>query len=206
MTHTVHKNDLPAVVIHGNSVAIDTETMGLQPGRDRLCVAQLSFGDGNAHLVQFEQGNYNAPNLKSLMQDENITKIFHYARFDVGMIKHYLGVDVNNIYCTKIASRLARTYTDSHGLKNLCEELLGQRMSKQQQSSDWGAKKLTKEQVNYAATDVLYLHQLRDRLDMMLEREGRAEIAKSCFDFLPVRAALDLAGWAEQDIFSHNTR
>lgn len=203
MTNMVHKGDIPAAVIRGDAVAIDTETMGLQPGRDRLCVAQLCFGDGNAHLVQFGKDGYDAPNLKALLEDENITKIFHFGRFDISVLSYYLQADVKNVYCTKIASRLARTYTNCHGLKDLCQELTGARISKQQQSSDWGADVLTKEQINYAASDVLHLHDLREKLNMMLEREGRTALAQSCFAFLPARAALDLAGWAEQDIFAH---
>jgi ribonuclease D len=207
MTNTVHKSDLPSALLpQSGSVAIDTETMGLLPGRDRLCLAQLSFGDGNAHLVKFDGAEYDAPNLKALLENPGVTKIFHFARFDVAMLKRYLGADVTPIYCTKIASRLARTYTDAHGLKDVCAELLDVKLSKQQQSSDWGAPVLSKDQIAYAAADVLYLHRIRERLDAILEREGRAELARRCFEFLPARAALDLAGWAEQDIFSHATK
>ncbi len=198
----VHEGDLPASVSLGNSVAIDSETLGLKPHRDRLCVVQLSAGDGTAHLVQLSQSGYDAPNLKVLMADENVLKIFHYARFDVAVIKHYLGVETRPIYCTKIASKLARTYTDRHGLKDLTSELVGVELSKQQQSSDWAAAKLSQQQQAYAASDVLHLHKLKERLDMMLEREGRMELAKAAFDFLPTRATLDLAGF-EDDIFSH---
>lgn len=204
MTVHVHQGDLPSDVVFQGSVAVDTETMGLNNLRDRLCLVQLSAGDGNAHIVQLQTETYDAPNLKKLFADPSILKIFHFARFDVAVIKHYLGVDTKPIYCTKIASRLVRTYTDSHGLKNLCEELLNVKLSKQQQSSDWGAVKLTKEQINYAAADVLYLHDIRTILQTMLERESRTHLAQACFDFLNTRAELDLAGWADQDIFSHS--
>lgn len=177
--------------------------MGLNNRRDRLCVLQFSNGDGNAHLVQFEKGKYNAPNLKRLLGDRDTIKILHYARFDMAIIKHYLGIDLGPVFCTKIASRLCRTYTDSHGLKDLCREVLGIHVSKQQQSSDWGGEVLTKEQQEYAASDVLHLHQLRDRLSMMLKREGRLEMAEQCFAFLPWRVELDLSGWPEVDIFQH---
>jgi ribonuclease D len=203
MTNHLHQGDLPDNVTFTDSVAIDTETMGLLNHRDKLCVVQLSSGDGNAHLVQMNRDNYHAPNLIKLFENDNVEKIFHFARFDVAVIKLYLGVSIKNVYCTKIASKLVRTYTDSHGLKNLCEELLDKRISKQQQSSDWGAKTLTKEQVNYAASDVLFLHGLKEKLDMMLAREGRSELFKSCCNFLPTRADLDLLGWAECDIFAH---
>lgn len=177
--------------------------MGLSTLRDRLCVLQFSNGNGDAHLVQFEQGHYDAPHLKRLLSDASTTKIFHFARFDVNIIKHYLGIDIGPIFCTKIASKLCRTYTDSHGLKDLCREVLGINVSKQQQSSDWGAGELTKEQQEYAAADVLHLHRLRDRLVLMLKREGRLELAHHCFAFLPWRSQLDLSGWAELDIFQH---
>ncbi len=203
MTISLHKGDLPQGLDFGDSVAVDTETMGLDPSRDRLCVVQLSAGDGNAHLVQLEQGKYDAPNLKALMADPGVTKLFHFARFDVAMMKRYLGVDVAPVYCTKIASKLVRTYTDRHGLKDLCRELLGVDLSKQQQSSDWGAAELTEAQLAYAASDVLHLHELRRGLDAMLEREGRTDLARRCFAFLPTRVELDLSGWAEQDIFEH---
>jgi ribonuclease D len=185
-------------------VAIDTETLGLKPQRDKLCLVQLSSGDGNAHLVQLDRETYEAPRLKAMLEDQAVIKIFHYARFDVAVLKHYLGVDVSPLYCTKIASRLVRTYTDRHGLKDLVRELLGIEMNKQQQSSDWGQAILTDAQKQYAAFDVLYLHELKSRLDMMLARENRTELAKACFSFLPVRAELDLAGWDEEDVFAHS--
>lgn len=206
MTYFVHQGDLPDGLVWGDAVAVDTETMGLQHARDRLCVVQLSNGNGDAHLVQFRSGKYEAPNLKALMEDRGCVKIFHFARFDIAALKAYLAADVFPVYCTKTASRLVRTFTDSHGLKDLCWDVLGVKISKQQQTSDWGAQELTKDQIAYAASDVLYLHELRRKLDAMLRREGREELAQRCFDFLPVRAALDLAGWAEQDIFSHATR
>ena len=184
-------------------IAIDTEAMGLNNRRDRLCLIQLSSGDGNAHLVQFEQGSYAAPNLKRLLSDTATTKLFHFARFDVAIIRFYLGVLVQPVYCTRTASRLVRTFTDRHSLKDLCRDLLGKEISKQQQSSDWGATELSNEQKEYAANDVLYLHPLREALDRMLEREGRAELARACFNFIPARAMLDLAGWADVDIFAH---
>ncbi len=204
MAIKLHKGDLPDNIDWGKSVAIDTETLGLNPHRDKLCLVQLSAGDGNAHLVQVDRSNYDAPNLKSLLANKDITKIFHFARFDVAVLKKYLGVDVTPVYCTKIASRLVRTYTDRHGLKDLVREMLGVDMSKQQQSSDWGLPVLSDAQKQYAASDVLYLHELQIRLDQMLAREGRTDLARSCFEFLPTRTALDLAGWAEQDIFSHS--
>jgi len=204
VTTQVHKGDLPDGLDFGDTVAIDTETMGLNPLRDRLCLVQLSAGDGVCHLVQFAQDSYDAPNLKRLLGDPDVTKLFHFARFDLAMIKHYLGVDCGPVYCTKIASRLTRTYTDRHGLKDLCKEILGIDLSKQQQSSDWGADTLTEEQINYAASDVLHLHRLRERLDAMLVREGRTGMAEAAFAFLPVRAALDLAGFESDDIFAHS--
>lgn len=194
---------MPNDFVLSGDLAIDTEAMGLNNRRDRLCVLQFSNGDGNAHLVQFEKGTYDAPNLKRLLSDTSTTKIFHFARFDVAIIKHYLGVDIEPVFCTKIASKLCRTYTDSHGLKELCREVLSVNVSKQQQSSDWGADELTKEQKDYAASDVLYLHKLRNKLTGMLEREGRLELAQKCFNFLPARVELDLAGWPEMDIFQH---
>ena len=203
MTIRLHQGDLPAGLDFGTCVAVDTETMGLNPARDRLCLAQLSAGDGSAHIVQFAPGAYAAPNLKRLLADPGVTKLFHFARFDVAMIRAYLGVLCRPVYCTKIASRLTRTYTDRHGLKDICRELLGVELSKQQQSSDWGAAELSQEQLAYAASDVLYLHDLRAKLDVMLAREGRDGLAKACFDFLPTRAALDIAGWQEIDIFAH---
>jgi ribonuclease D len=203
MAIKLYKGDLPAGLDFGTSVAVDSETLGLIPRRDKLCVVQLSSGDGNAHLVQLDRASYDAPNLKALMTDPAVTKIFHYARFDVAVIRHYLGVDTYPIYCTKIASKLTRTYTDRHGLKDLIKELLGIELNKQQQSSDWGSHVLSDAQKQYAAQDVLYLHEMKSRLDQMLAREGRDQIAKACFDFVPVRAALDLAGWAEEDVFAH---
>ena len=202
MSITLHKNDLPADLDLGKTVAIDTEAMGLKNYRDRLCVVQLSSGDGNAHLVQMTDPNYDAPNLKKLIADPSVLKLFHFARFDVAIMKYYLGVDCPNIYCTKIASRLVRTYTDKHSLRHLCRELLGIEMSKQSQSSDWGAEELSNEQMNYAATDVYHLHKIRRHLDVMLEREGRTELAQQCFDFVNTRATLDIMGWGF-DIFEH---
>ncbi|MBG1232944.1 ribonuclease D [Aestuariivirga litoralis] len=199
----LHRGDLPADFTPGSSIAIDTETLGLKPARDKLCLVQISVGDGSAHLVQVDRTTYDAPRLKAVLVDPGVTKIFHYARFDVAVLKQYLGVDVGSIYCTKIASRLVRTYTDRHGLKDLVKELLGIELDKQQQSSDWGAHMLSEQQKKYAATDVIYLHELKSRLDQMLEREGRSALAKSCFEFLPTRAALDLSGWAEEDVFAH---
>jgi ribonuclease D len=199
----LHKGDLPAGVVFRGSVAVDTETMGLKPGRDRLCVVQLSAGDNTAHLVQFERGSYSAPRLSALLADPGVLKIFHYARFDVAVLKQYLGVEVTPIYCTKIASKLTRTYTDRHGLKDLALELLGIELSKQQQSSYWGAPSLTDAQLAYAASDVLHLHALKARLDELLDRENRRPLSEACFRFLPIRAELDLAGFEDTDIFSH---
>ncbi len=199
----VHQGDLPKDVTFNTSVAVDSETMGLDPNRDRLCVVQLSSGDGDAHLIILDKDCYNAPNLKALMIDADILKIFHFARFDVAVMKKYLGVDTAPIYCTKIASKLVRTYTDRHGLKDLCRELTGVSLDKQQQSSDWGAGELSEEQQTYAASDVLYLHAMKERLDVMLEREGRTHFAQDCFDFVATRADLDLLGWGGVDIFSH---
>lgn len=203
MTIQLHTGDLPSGLDFGSSVAIDTETLGLNTLRDRLCVVQLSSGDGSAHLVHFPAASYDAPNLRALLADAGILKIFHYARFDLAALYHYLGVMPQPVYCTKIASRLTRTFTDRHGLKDLCRDLIGVEISKQQQSSDWGARELTADQIAYAASDVLYLHQLKERLDAMLKREGRMEFAEECFAFLPTRARLDIAGWGEEDIFSH---
>ena len=203
MAIKLYKGDLPAGLDFGASVAIDTETLGLIPRRDKLCLVQLSAGDGNAHLVQMDRATYDAPNLKALLTNPAVTKIFHYARFDVAVLKHYLGVDTSPIYCTKIGSKLTRTYTDRHGLKDLIKELLGIELNKQQQSSDWGAHMLSDAQKQYAAQDVLYLHELKSRIDQMLEREGRSAVARACFDFVPTRAALDLAGWTEEDVFAH---
>jgi ribonuclease D len=203
MAIKLYKGDLPAGVDFGSSVAVDTETLGLIPRRDKLCVVQLSAGDGNAHIVQLDRSSYDAPNLKALFANPAVTKIFHYARFDVAVIRHYLGVETTPLYCTKIASKLTRTYTDRHGLKDLVKELLGIELNKQQQSSDWGAHVLSDAQKQYAAQDVLYLHELKSRLDQMLAREGRTGMAQACFGFIPTRASLDLAGWTEEDVFAH---
>lgn len=204
MTVRLHRGDLPDLSRYTNAVAIDTETMGLNPHRDRLCVVQLSPGDGSADVVQIPKGHTDAPNLKALLANPAITKIFHFARFDVAVLYQTFGVMTGPLYCTKIASRLTRTYTDRHGLKDLVREVLNIDLSKQQQSSDWGSDSLSEPQLAYAASDVLHLHALRERLDAMLVREGRAQLAKSCFDFLPTRALLDLEGWAEEDIFAHS--
>ena len=204
MTIRQHRGDLPDLKRYTGAVAIDTETMGLDPRRDRLCVVQLSPGDGSADVVQIPAGARDAPNLKVLLADPNRLKIFHFARFDMGVLFNTFGVMPTPVYCTKIASRLARTYTDKHGLKDLTREVLGVEMSKQQQSSDWGADQLTDAQIAYAASDVLHLHALREKLDVMLAREGRAELAAACFGFLSHRVRLDLAGWAAEDIFSHS--
>ena len=199
----LHRGDLPAGLSFGTSVAIDTETLGLKPLRDRLCLVQLSAGDGNAHIVQFDGADWSAPRLKALLADPKVTKIFHFARFDVAVLERYLGVVTTPIYCTKVASKLVRTYTDRHGLKDLCGELLGIELSKQQQSSDWAADPLSPQQLAYAASDVLHLHKLKASLDVMLARQERTAYAQSCFDFLPVRAQLDLAGFDDIDVFSH---
>ena len=199
----LHEGDLPAGLDFGDSVAVDSETMGLDPRRDRLCLVQLSPGDGTCHLVRFADGAYDAPNLKTLLTDPTVTKVFHYARFDVAMFRHHLGVACAPLYCTKIASKLVRTYTGQHGLKDLCRELLGVALDKESQSSDWGAAALSDDQLRYAANDVLHLHALRRTLDEMLAREGRAQLAEACFRFVPTRAVLDLEGWADQDIFAH---
>jgi ribonuclease D len=199
----LYQNDLPDGLDLGPLVAIDTETLGLNPFRDRLCLAQLSSGDGVCHAVQFAAGRYEAPNLKRLLADPGVTKLFHFARFDVAMFQRYLGVRVQPLYCTKIASKLVRTYTDKHGLKDLVKELLGVELSKEQQSSDWAAAELSERQLAYAANDVAYLHALKKALDAMLAREGRTQLAQACFDFLPTRAELDLAGWEDTDIFAH---
>ncbi len=204
MTIRLHRGDLPDLSRYTTSVAIDTETMGLHPHRDRLCVVQLSSGDGSADVVQIPRGHSDAPNLKRLLTDPGIVKIFHFARFDLAALYNGLGVMPQPVYCTKIASRLSRTYTDRHGLKDLVRELLGVDLSKQQQSSDWGAETLSDAQLAYAASDVLHLHALRDKLDLMLARENRTGLATACFDFLPHRARLDLEGWSEEDIFAHS--
>jgi len=203
MAVELSQGDLPDGVRFGAAVAVDTETMGLNPHRDRLCLVQLSGGNGDAHIVRLPLGQYDAPRLKALMTDPAVLKIFHFARFDIAVIKQFLGVMPQPIYCTKIASRLVRTFTDRHGLKDLCRELLNVELSKEQQSSDWGAAELTPAQLKYAASDVLHLHALKAKLDDMLAREGRREIAEACFRFLPTRAQLDLAGWADEDIFAH---
>jgi ribonuclease D len=204
MTIRYHLEDLPDLSNYGSSVAIDTETMGLMPHRDRLCVVQLSPGDGTVDVVKIALGQKRAPNLEKLLADPNVTKIFHYARFDLAALYHAFGVMPSPVYCTKVASKLTRTYTDRHGLKDLCRDLIGVELSKQQQSSDWGAPELTEAQLAYAASDVLYLHQLVAKLDPILEREGRKEIATACFEFLPTRAKLDLMGWTESDILNHS--
>ena len=203
MTNFLHEGDLPDDVTFTGAVAVDSETMGLRLGRDPLCVVQLSAGDGHAHVVRLGRPGYDAPNLKRLLTNPDVLKIFHFGRFDIAVLKQYLGVVTGPVYCTKIASKLVRTFTDRHGLKDLCKELLNIELSKQQQSSDWGADMLTDEQMKYAASDVLYLHQMKEKLDVMLAREGRTELAQACFEFLPARALLDLAGWPESDIFAH---
>lgn len=204
MTIRLHRGDLPDLSRYGRAVAIDTETMGLDPHRDRLCVVQLSPGDGSADVVQIAPGAKDAPNLKKLIGDPSVTKIFHFARFDIATLFNTLGVMPEPIFCTKIASRLTRTYTDKHGLKDLVRDMLGIDLSKQQQLTDWGTEKLTEAQVAYAASDVLHLHALKDRLEALLAREGRTDLAAACFRFLPTRARLDLAGWGAEDIFSHS--
>ena len=203
MAISLHRGDLPADLSLGSVVAVDTETMGLNPHRDRLCLVQLSAGDGNAHLVQIPKGPAKAPRLSALLADPKVLKLFHFGRFDIAMLEHALGVRCEPVYCTKIAARLVRTFTDRWGLKDLCKELLGVDLSKQQQTSDWGADTLSEEQLAYAASDVLHLHALRAKLDALLEREGRTELAEAAFRFLPTRARLDLAGWPEIDIFEH---
>jgi len=203
MANHLHQNDLPDGLDLGSAVAIDCETMGLVPGRDRLCLVQLSGGDGEAHLVQIGKGQSSAPNLERLIADRNVLKLFHFGRFDIAALYQAFGALAAPVYCTKIASKLVRTYTDRHGLKNLLDELLGVDISKLQQMSDWGAPELTEAQLNYAASDVLYLHQLKEKLDERLAREGRTDLAQAAFDFLPTRARLDLAGWPETDIFAH---
>jgi ribonuclease D len=204
MTIHFHKGDLPAGLSLGKRVAVDTETLGLSLVRDRLCLVQLSAGDGEAHLVQLDRETYDCPRLKALLADQTVEKILHFARFDIAMIERDLGVALSPVFCTKIASKLVRTYTDRHGLKDVTREIAGVELSKQQQSSDWGAAELSEAQLKYAADDVLYLHQVRDGLAAMLEREGRMEMARACFAFLSTRARLDLAGWAEDDIFAHS--
>jgi ribonuclease D len=203
MSISLHEGDLPGDLALGPVVAVDTEAMGLRPERDRLCLVQLSSGDGDCHLVRFRADEYDAPNLVRLLGDPAIEKVFHFARFDLAILRRYLRVVCRPAYCTKIASKLARTYTDRHGLKDLCQELLGIDLSKQMQNSDWGAVELSEAQLSYAANDVLHLHQLRERLDAMLEREGRTALATACFAFLPQRVELDLAGWGDVDIFAY---
>lgn len=204
MTIRLHRGDLPDISRYKGTVAIDTETLGLDPHRDRLCVVQLSPGDGSADVVQIPQGTKDAPNLKRLLADPGVLKIFHFARFDMAVLYHAFGVMPGPVFCTKIASRLTRTYTDKHGLKDIVRELLGTELSKQQQSSDWGAEVLSEAQLAYAASDVLYLHALKDKFDILLAREDRQKLAEACFRFLPDRARLDLLGWAAEDIFSHS--
>ena len=199
----LHKNDLPEGLSFSGAIAVDTETLGLKPSRDRLCLVQLSAGDGEVHIVQLDGENYDAPNLKAVLGDRSLVKIFHYARFDLAVIAQYLNVHAAPLWCTKIASKLTRTYTDRHGLKDLCRELLGVDLSKAQQSSDWGAPELPDAQLNYAASDVLHLHALKEKLETMLDREGRRPMAEACFEFVLVRAAMDLAGWDDLDIFAH---
>ena len=203
MTNFLYKGDLPDDLDLGPVVAIDCETMGLNPHRDRLCVVQMSGGDGNAHLIQVAKDQTEAPNLCRMLENPNVLKLFHFGRFDIAALYHAFGALTSPVYCTKIASKLVRTYTDRHGLKNLTQELIGVDLSKQQQSSDWGAEELTSAQVDYAASDVLYLHRLREELNIRLVREGRTDLAKAAFEFLPTRAKLDLAGWPETDIFAH---
>lgn len=203
MTFTLHMNDLPDGLTWGASVAVDAEMMGLNPLRDRLCLMQFSAGDGTAHLVKFDGKDYSAPNVKKLLTDKKVTKIFHYARADMASVAHYLGVVVTPVYCTKIVSKLVRTFTQYHGLRNVCKDLLGIDVDKQQQTTDWGVETLSPEQLAYAASDVMHLHKIKDILDSMLAREGRTHLAQACFDFLPARAALDNAGWSEEDIFAH---
>lgn len=203
MTNFTHSEDLPEDLDLGQIVAIDCETMGLNPSRDRLCVVQLSSGDGNTHIIQIKKGQTKAPNLMNLLSNDKILKLFHFGRFDIAILYSTFGVITSPVYCTKIASKIARTYTDRHGLKNLLSEILDVDISKQQQSSDWGAKHLSKAQIEYAATDVLYLHSLREKLNEMLTRENRSELANECFKFLPSRAVLDIKGWNDIDIFEH---
>ena len=204
MTVYLHEGDLPDGLDLGPEVAVDSETMGLRFRRDPLCVVQLSAGDGDAHVVRLNRPAYDCPNLKRLMADPGVLKIFHFGRFDIAMMSRYLGVEARPVYCTKIASKLARTYTDRHGLKDVAREMAGIDLSKAQQSSDWGAPELSQAQLEYAASDVLHLHVIKAKLDLMLEREGRSDLARACFDFLPSRARLDLAGWDEMDIFAHS--
>ena len=203
MAITLHRGDLPADLSFGSAAAVDTETMGLNPHRDRLCLVQLSAGDGDAHLVQIPRGPVKAPRLAALVADPTVLKLFHFGRFDIAVLEHALGVRCEPVYCTKIAAKMVRTFTDRWGLKDLCKELLGVEISKQQQTSDWGAERLSDDQLAYAASDVLHLHALKAKLDALLEREGRTELAEAAFRFLPSRARLDIAGWPEVDIFAH---
>lgn len=203
MTIELHKGDLPQSHSFSGAIAIDTETLGLNPLRDRLCLVQMSSGDGTAHLVQFAAGAYEAPVLKALLKDPSVLKIYHFARFDLATLYHHLGVMAAPVYCTKIASKFTRTYTDRHGLKDICRDLLNIDLSKHQQSSDWGAETLSQDQLNYAASDVFYLHRLKEELDIKLTRENRLDMAQACFEFLPAQARLDLAGWSDMDIFAH---
>ncbi len=205
MQTNLYKNDLPANIQFEDTLAIDTEAMGLDPARDRLCLLQIYDGKGDCHLVQFDGFNYDCPNLIKVLNDESKIKIFHYARFDMAAIKYALGINLQNVYCTKIASKIARTYTNSHGLKDICKELLNIEISKKKQSSDWGNVSLSKEQIDYAANDVIYLHKIRLKLNEMLVREKRIDLAESCFKFLPTRVDLDLKGWVDKDIFSHSS-
>ena len=204
MTNYIYKNDLPDKLDLGPIIAVDTETMGLNPLRDRLCVIQFSSGDGHAHIVQIELGTAHSPNICKILTEQNKIKLFHFARYDIAILKQHFKVNISPVYCTKIASKLVRTYTDRHGLKSLLREMLSIDISKQQQSSDWGTTELSKAQIEYAANDVLYLHKLMDKLNVNLKRENRYEMAEACFSFLPMRASLDLAGWSEHDIFSHH--
>ncbi len=203
MTNFLHKNDLPANIKFSGSIALDSETMGLNIIRDRLCVVQISDGNGDAHLVKFDGKNYEAPNLRKILSDDSILKIFHFARFDLAALQHYLKVEIKNIYCTKLASKMVRTYTDAHGLKALCDEILGIDLSKKQQTSDWGNNEINEKQIDYAASDVLHLHKLKLHLDLMLAREGRMDIFNECMKFLPTRAKLDILGFSVGDIFAH---
>ncbi|MDR3325970.1 MAG: ribonuclease D [Rhodospirillaceae bacterium] len=198
-----YRNDLPLDFSFGNCVAIDSETMGLNIHRDRLCVLQLSSGDGNAHIVQFFNFNYKAPNLRTLLSDHLVTKLFHFARFDLAIIQRHFGIVCSPVYCTKLASKLVRTNTTRHSLRDLCQDLLGVELSKQHQTSDWGVSTLTDEQIAYAASDVIFLHAIRAKIDNLLDRENRRSLAEACFNFLPIRASLDLAGWSEEDVFAH---
>jgi ribonuclease D len=205
MSIAYHQYDLPDNIKLSGDIAVDTEAMGLNNLRDRLCVVQIADANGQVHIVHFPSANYDCPNLKKTLAQTGVTKIFHFGRFDIAIMQYYLDISIDNIYCTKIASKLCRTYTNAHGLKDLCLELLGVKITKQQQTSDWGAKELTQDQLEYAANDVIYLHEIREHLDEKLKREGRFKIAKHCFNFLPYRAKLDLLGWQDSDIFAHSS-